>query len=42
MILLERVVVLTHEDVICFWTMTSDLEQLHQIEELPMYITAYL
>lgn len=33
---------LTHKDVVCFGTETPNLEQLHQVEELSMYVSAYL
>lgn len=33
---------LTHEDVVCLWTLSSDLEQLHQVEELAMNISTDL
>jgi hypothetical protein len=32
----------THEEVVCFWTETSYLKQLYQIEKLPVNIAAYL
>ena len=32
----------THEEVICFWTRPTDLEQLHHVPELPVYVSAYL
>jgi hypothetical protein len=32
----------THEDVRRIWAMPSDLEQLHEVKELSMYISAYL
>lgn len=32
----------THEEIVCFGTETSNLKELHQIEKLSVNIAAYL
>ena len=32
----------THEEIVCLWTLTADVEKLEQIPKLPMDITTYL
>lgn len=32
----------THEEVVRFWHITADAEELHEIVKLPVYVAAYL
>jgi hypothetical protein len=32
----------THEEIVCLWTLATDVEKLKQIPKLAMDVTAYL
>lgn len=36
----STIYVVSHEEIVCVWRATSDLEKLHEVVELSMHVTA--